>query len=259
VAAALLQGIIGLEVARGTLGEKLTLRQLWSLARGRIGALIGWSFLSAGVALVGVFIVVFAVVLVTMSAGDAAIVVGVLLGIVAAIGLAVVLFWVGTRLSLVPSAIVLERLSLLAAVRRSWNLTIGYFWRTLGIQLLIALMVGIATSIVTTPIVLITTIVSTLSNPLGDPAMTDSTVFVIFVVTTVLSALIGAVTAIISAASTSLIYLDLRIRKEGLDLDLIRFVEGRQTGDTTLPDPYLARSAPTVTTPMPDASESPWA
>ena len=48
VAAGILQGIISLEVSRATLGEKLRLRGLWRLAKGRIGALFGWSFLLLG-------------------------------------------------------------------------------------------------------------------------------------------------------------------------------------------------------------------
>jgi hypothetical protein len=60
------------------------------------------------------------------------------------------------------------------------------------------------------------------------------------ILTTVVTSLVGAVTAIISSASTSLIYIDLRMRKEGLDLDLVRFVEARQGGDNSVADPYRA-------------------
>jgi hypothetical protein len=59
----------------------------------------------------------------------------------------------------------------------------------------------------------------------------------------VLSALISAITSIISSATSSLLYIDLRIRKEGLDLELIRFVEARQSGDSSLPDPYAPTAA----------------
>ena len=43
----------------------------------------------------------------------------------------------------------------------------------------------------------------------------------------------------VQSAATALIYLDLRIRREGLDLELARFVEAKQSGDQAVPDPYL--------------------
>ncbi|MDQ1552650.1 MAG: hypothetical protein QOD50_2072, partial [Actinomycetota bacterium] len=36
-----------------------------------------------------------------------------------------------------------------------------------------------------------------------------------------------------------------RIRKEGLDLALMRFVDARQAGNADVPDPYLPTSNPT--------------
>jgi hypothetical protein len=44
---------------------------------------------------------------------------------------------------------------------------------------------------------------------------------------------------------TALIYIDLRMRKEGLDLQLMRFVDARQAGNADVPDPYLPASIPT--------------
>ena len=44
------------------------------------------------------------------------------------------------------------------------------------------------------------------------------------------------------SSATALLYIDLRMRKEGLDLELVRFVEARQAGDTSVPDPYLPRT-----------------
>jgi len=56
---------------------------------------------------------------------------------------------------------------------------------------------------------------------------------------TVVTVAFGAIGAVVQSAATALIYLDLRIRKEGLDLELARFVEARQSGNQTAPDPYL--------------------
>ncbi|WP_213814307.1 hypothetical protein [Glaciihabitans sp. dw_435] len=274
IAAAVLQGIISLEVARGTLGEKLNFPGLWRLARGRVGVLIGWSLLLFVIALIALVVLVFVSVAIAVAGGSStSIAVGVLLGIGGLLGLAVVAVWIGTRVSLVPSILVLERLPLRAAVIRSWTLTTGYFWRTFGIQALVSVMVSVASQIVLTPVALIGGIVVYLSNPNGDPTASDSSFFVLLVITTVFSTLIGAVTSIITSATSALLYIDLRMRKEGLDLDLARFVEARQSGVGTQPDPYLAHvdraaagmQSPTAGGPtgVPDQgatppSDSPW-
>ncbi len=262
-ALAVLQGIISLEVARGTLGEKLRFRGLWQLTKGRIGALIGWAALSTsvvGVAVggVGVGIVVFAI-----SLGDTlGIVVGILLGLLALLAFAALGVWLGTKFSLVPSALVLERAPFRLALRRSWSLTRGYFWRTFGIQALVSIIISVVSSIVTTPIVFLAGIAGVLMNPNGDADATIQMFFATIAISNVFSALISAVTSVVSSATSALLYIDLRMRKEGLDLELSRFVEARQTGDTTVSDPYLrARDDVRTTSAQPDAApaNSPWA
>ena len=58
------------------------------------------------------------------------------------------------------------------------------------------------------------------------------------VLASIVTSIVGAIGSVIQSAAVSLLYLDLRMRKEGLDLELVRFVEARQTGHE-LPDPYL--------------------
>jgi hypothetical protein len=244
VADALLLGIITLEVARGTLGEKLPLSGLWRRARGRIWALVGWSAAIGGVGLVGVLVVAVAIGLLIATGGTAGIVIGVLLGILAFFAAIVLAAWIGTKLSLVPSVLLLEHARLGTAIRRSWTLTRGYFWRTFGIELLVALIVGVASWVVLLPVTVVIGVITLSTQTSVESAPSDQTTFITFTVTTVLSAIVGAITAIISTSATSLIYIDLRIRKEGLDLELMRFVDGRETGSTDLPDPY----APSQTT-----------
>jgi hypothetical protein len=243
VGIAILQGIISIEVARGTIGDKLTFAQLWSRAKGRVGVLVGWSLLVLVV--VGVIFGVMTAVIVLLFVSDttAGVVAGALLIVAVVFGGAVLAAWLTTRLSLVPSVLMIERLTLGAAIRRSWSLTVGFFWRTFGIQLLVAVIVGVATQVVLVPVTVGITLVSTLGNPNADPTALDNSALLAVVITSVLSALIGAVTAIISSATSALIYIDLRIRKEGLDLALIRYVETRQGGDESLPDPYAPVAA----------------
>jgi len=238
VAQALLQGVISIEVSRATLGEKLTLRQLFEIGRGRWWALIGWT------ALLGVIILVAFAVLIGLSIGffafgdPIAIVGGIILLLVGILGLIVVTVWIATMLAFVPASIVIERLPIGAAVRRSWRLVRGAFWRILGTLLLITVMVNIAVSVVTTPIQLVATFAAPLVNPAGQ-IETDLTVFfALNLVVIGITAVVGAIGAVLTTAATSLLYIDRRMRTEGLDLELQRHVELRASGAAGA-DPYL--------------------
>ena len=63
------------------------------------------------------------------------------------------------------------------------------------------------------------------------------------VLTIFIALVVGAVTAVIQSATTALIYIDLRMRKEGLDLDLQAYVESATGADQRVADPYLAPGA----------------
>jgi hypothetical protein len=241
IAQALLQGIISIEVSRATLGEKLTLRQLFALGRGRWGALIGWT------ALLSVAILVAFLILIGLSFGffvlgdPAAIVGGVLLLIFGTLGLAVVSIWIATMLAFVPAGIVIERLSIGAAARRSWQLVRGSFWRIFGVIALVTVMVNIAAGVVTTPIQLVTTFAAPLVNPAGQ-LEADLTLFVVLnIITIAITAVVGAIGAVLITSATSLLYIDRRIRTEGLDLELQRYVELRTSGAVGA-DPYRTDS-----------------
>ena len=245
VAQALLQGIISLEVSRATLGEKLTLRQLFDLGRGRWWALIGWT------ALLGAVVMAALAVLIGLSLGffvvgdPLAIAGGVVVLLIGVLGLIVVSVWIGTMLAFVPAAIVIERLPLGTAVRRSWRLVRGGFWRILGTLLLVAVMVNIAASVVTTPFQLAATFAAPLVNPAGE-VETDLTVFLALnLVVVAITAVVGAIGAVLTTAAASLLYIDRRMRTEGLDLELQRHVELRATGAAGT-DPYRAAPHPTA-------------
>lgn len=243
---AILEGIVTQEVARGTVGERLPLRALWSRSRGRILVLIGWAAAEVGVLFL-VVVILGGVIALLVSTGGAGVGFGILIGVVGVLAVLILGAWIGTRLSLVPSVLILERLTLGKAIRRSWGLVRGFFWRTFGIQLLTAVMIGIAGAIALTPFTIILGIIFGISHPTGQTAAGGSLVSITTasqMVTTIINALITTITAIVSTSVTALIYIDLRIRKEGLDLTLMRFVDARQAGATEVPDPYLPPAPP---------------
>ena len=240
VASAFLQGVMVVDIATGTVGDRLGFGALWKRAAKRIGPLIGWTLLIALALVVAVAFLVLVVVL-AASVSTTGLVVGIVIALVLGLGLVVIGAWVGVKLALVPSVIVLEQAGIRQAVARSWRLTDGFFWRTFGVLLLVAVILNFAAQVVVQPV----SIVGTLLGIVIDPNATGTylTITIITtVVTTVLSLLIGAITAVVQAALVAVIYIDLRMRKEGLDLELQRFVERREAGEPS-DDPYRAPAA----------------
>ncbi|WP_105035842.1 glycerophosphoryl diester phosphodiesterase membrane domain-containing protein [Cryobacterium aureum] len=241
IASALLQAVIVVEVARATLGEKLRLGALWRKAATRLWPLVLWTVLLAVALFIGVAVVIGIVVLLISVGGTAGFVAGVLVGIFGGLLLAAVSAFLYTKTSVVPSLIVLEKLSVRASVVRSWSLTRGYFWRTLGVLLLIGLIVQVITQIISMPVSLLMGIGASLIDPNG--ALTEQTTYIITALSLIVAIPVAAVAAVVQSAAIALIYLDLRMRKEGLDLELARYVESAAQGGD-VPDPYLVPAAP---------------
>ncbi|WBU37810.1 hypothetical protein [Homoserinibacter sp. YIM 151385] len=262
IVTALVQGVVSLEVASGTLGERLRLAGLWRRIRGRVGALIGWTLLISGAAIVALVLIGVIVALPAIFGGGIGAVVTAFLvaGVIALLLVSGV--WLGTRLSMVPSSIVVERLPLRRAVARSWTLTQGYFWRTFGIILLVAAIYSVASQVISAPVSLLGGMAGGLLGSTEDPTTLIVLFIVIYAVTIILSVLVSAVGIVVQSATAALLYLDLRMRKEGLDLELIRVVEERQAG-RPVADPYAAREdgplpADPAAQPV-QPSGSPWA
>lgn len=264
-ATAMLQALIIVEISRGTLGERLTFGQAWARARSRLGAIVGYGALLIIAIVVAITLVFVLLGLVTAGLATSAgttnssnigASIAVILGgelLVFLVG-GVLWAWLGTKLAFVPSAIVLERLSVRAAIVRSWTLTRGFFWRTFGILILVYAMVYIATQIITVPVQAIVGLGGGLLDPTGvtssDPQAYLAPLAITFVLLYAVIAFVSSIGMVVESATTALLYLDLRMRKEGLDLELSRFVEARQTG-ADVPDPYLPRGAVPAAPPIP--------
>jgi len=239
VALALVQGVLMLEIQRATLGEKLKLKQLWRRARGRIGALIGWVLLLTVALLVALAVLAVLIVLLTML-GTVGIALAVVVGIFGGLGLLALGAWLGTKVSLVPSVLMGERSTLREAISRSWRLTDGYFWRTFGIQLLVSVILSVAMQVITVPIQLVAPMAVFLIDPNGTGGpVAIVAVVAIYLVSLLIVLVMSSVVLVVQSAATGLIYIDLRMRKEGLDLDLARYVEEVGAGQNP-PDPYRA-------------------
>ena len=243
VVTAIVEAIVTVQVASSTLGARLRLGGLWRRLRGRRGAVIGWAALTAAAAVLAVGVVTLGLVGIGLT-GSAGVGIAVLLGLLLGAGLVVVFIWLWVKLGFVPAAIVLERTSIRVSMQRSWRLTTGAFWRTFGIRLLVLVMVGVATQIITTPITLVFSLGGAVLQPNGSPeSALTGTLLVSTIVSQGVTAIISAVGLVLSTSTTALLYLDQRMRQEGLDLDLARFVERRAAGEQGLADPYLPKPA----------------
>ncbi|SDZ41727.1 glycerophosphoryl diester phosphodiesterase membrane domain-containing protein [Herbiconiux ginsengi] len=236
-ASALLQAVLVVEVARGTLGEKRRLGELWKAAFRRILPLTGWYALIAAALVVVLGLIVLAI-FAASALGDAGIVLAVLAGVFLSLGSVVLAVWLGVKFSMVPCIIVLERVGVFAAMRRSWKLTTGNFWRTFGVMALVYLILSTASQLLSVPFQFLLPIAVGLIDPnnTGSGLIGAGALYLLFLAFTVV---LSAVTSVVQAATVAVIYIDLRMRTEGLDIELARFVESRQVGDDSWPDPYL--------------------
>ncbi len=220
-ATVVLNGLLVRVVAEAVLGRRTTAGQAWTATRGRLLRLAGLMLLDLVVVTLLLGLPVAVGVLVGVSAGaGAGFGVGVPLLVLA---VAAVAFVQVRYFQLAAPALVLERIGVFASLRRAGRLSRGQFWRILGITLLTGLVVGIVGQVISIPLALVGTI-----GPLVFPGTGGA---LLLVLSSYLSQiLVGALTTPFTSAVTALLYVDQRIRKEGLDVELIAASQRPPTG-----------------------------
>jgi membrane-anchored glycerophosphoryl diester phosphodiesterase (GDPDase) len=232
-----LQGFVVVDVAGAVLGTKSTLRELWRRVRRYIWPLMAWSLLVFLAGILALAVIAGVVLLGTIGSNDG-LIVSIPIAIVLGLGFFVLSVWVGVKVSLLPSTLVLERLRLWAALRRSWSLTGGHFWRTLGVQFLITVIISVVSQVVAVPLSLLP-LLGFVVDPNGSTGAAAGISIVSSILSVVVSLIVGAITSIVISAAVALIYIDLRMRKEGLDLVLQAHAENPDSDD----DPYAPGAA----------------
>lgn len=231
----IVQGIVVTEVAHAAVAERLTLGALWRQVKPIAWRLIGYSFLVILVLVATFAIVATGVVALSAAVGPAAFV---LLLVILPVAI-VVTWWLMIKLLLVPAAIILEHATIGRALSRSWTLTRGRFWSSLGVIFLISMVFGFVAQAVSIPFSLLGSGLGTIIAPTGAPEPTAIIgIIATGLVTQVVTLLIQSVAVVVQSTATAIIYIDCRMRHEGLDLDLLTYVERRDAGATDLPDPY---------------------
>jgi hypothetical protein len=191
---------------------------LWQRTRGRIWALIGLWLLLMAASIGGMLLLLAPGLLVFVLNGPAVagallLVVGVLLALVVYLALFYG-FW-----ALAPPALLLENLSVVGALRRSWRLVRRSFWRVLGIMLLTTVLVGFLSGVISVPFAILSSLVGLLEDR---PYESFPLTLLQLLVSQLGSVMSGAVLYPLTAAVTALLYIDLRMRTEGLDVELMR-------------------------------------
>ena len=219
----ILTGMLTSVIGRGVLGRQVSIAEAWQVARPRLAAVLGALFLGALIVMaLYIPLVVLVIILVTAHTGAAGVAIG-LLGFVLTLFVTVGV-WV--LLSLTPAAVVLERLGPWRGLRRSWQLVRGSFWRVLGILLLTVIVIIVASLVLQIPFYAIEAVTGGGIAAVGKASTTS------LLVGTVASIIVGTITRPLLAGVTVLLYLDMRMRKEGLDLVLQQAALGRPlTGD----------------------------
>jgi hypothetical protein len=233
---AAMQGVVAADIGYAALGVKPTLRMLWRKMAPSFWRLAGFASLSA-VAVFGLFAIVAGIIaaFVAGGLGGSAELVGVVVLVVILIVLAAIpLFvWLTTKLLLVPSILVLERARFRDALVRSWRLTRGRFWVAFGVTFLINLIMGVAMQVVSIPSTLLSTLLTPVIAPTGAVEPTAIVGFVLAILAPqILILIIQAIAAVVQSTGAALVYLDCRMRYEGLDQTLIAYVERRDLGWT---------------------------
>ena len=215
-ATTVLTGVLILSVSRSVIGQQTSVAETWQRARPQIWRLLLLTLLVTLIVAIGPALWIGAIV------GAAALEqtgLAVLLFFVGLLGMVAWAAWISTRTLLSTPALMLEKLGVIAGLTRGWRLSRGSFWRLLGIYLLTTIIVGVVASIIVGPASMIATFVSL--NPFSDPLA--------LAITGVGSILGSVLTTPFTAAVVALLYIDTRIRREGLDVELTRAAEASAT------------------------------
>lgn len=223
IASQVLSGLIVRVVAEAALGTKMSIGEAWAATRPQLLRLIGLGLviglITGAVTVIPIGLAVF-LGLNTGSVGAA--VFFVLVGFGAAL---VLLLLVTVKVVLAPAALVLEELGVGAALRRGWRLTgeSSPFWRVFGIHLLTVIIVGIVSAVIS-GILVVPFVLGVGIDEVGGATATS----------VALEAVVGVVTSALFtpffAGVICLLYLDQRIRREGLDITMMAEAQRRFYG-----------------------------
>ena len=235
LATVLLSGLIVVAVSRSVLGRVASSKEVWERTKSKFLPLIGLNIITSIIS--GLMMIIGIAVFFALLAGvastaktDREFLQDLSIVLVGLFILMVISTLVGSYLSIkfivASPAMVLENLGVFAAIGRSWSLTRGNFWRLFGINILTAIITSIVAGIfggIAGALGAIFVVVGS-SSPEDVIASLNTTYILTMVMSTIAQLLILPFTSSVNA----LLYIDLRMRKEGLDVELRNAVAEQQ-------------------------------
>ena len=235
LATVLLSGLIVVAVSRSVLGRVASSKEVWERTKSKFLPLIGLNIITSIIS--GLMMIIGIAVFFVLLAGVASTaktdreflqdlgisLVGLLILMVVS---ALVSYYLSIKFSVASPAMVLENLGVFAAIGRSWSLTRGNFWRLFGINILTAIITSMVAGIfvgIADALGAIFIVVGS-SSPEDVIASLNTTYILVMVMSTIAQLLILPFTSSVNA----LLYIDLRMRKEGLDVELRNAVAEQQ-------------------------------
>lgn len=235
LATVLLSGLIVVAVSRSVLGRVASSKEVWERTKSKFLPLIGLNIITSIIS--GLMMIIGIVVFFVLLASAASTAktdreflqdLGVSLVdlLILMVISALVSSYLSIKFSVASPAMVLENLGVFAAIGRSWSLTRGNFWRLFGINILTAIITFMVAGIfggIAEALGAIFIVVGS-SSPEDMIASLNTTYILIMVMSTIAQLLILPFTSSVNA----LLYIDLRMRKEGLDVELRNAVAEQQ-------------------------------
>lgn len=215
VAGLVLTGALISVVGRAVRGQDVSTSEVWSAVRPRLAALLGLALLTGLIVLTPLAMGIVVAAVLAAGAGPATL----LVGIPVALAGAAASVYLYIRLSLAPPAVVLERASVRQAMRRSAVLVTGSWWRIFGILVLSLVITLIVGGIIGVPIGILGLLL---------PGDSGGTAFLVS--QQVGAGLASVLVAPFSSAVGALLYVDRRMRAEGLDVALRAAVDPGAAG-----------------------------
>ncbi|MFC3994919.1 hypothetical protein ACFOVU_03275 [Nocardiopsis sediminis] len=230
VGTAVLTGLLAAVVGLAVLGRRLSAGEAWAAVRPRLGAVLGVALL---LLLLGVasFALLFGVVAGAVGLGVAGVDIWICIvaGLLGVLAWAAVNVWIYVRTSLAMPVTVLERVGPGGSLARSWRLTRRGWWRVFGILLLSSFLGNMVASVLSGPFSVIAAVAGVVENRFVADTIYAAAIFLGSMVA-------GTITNPFVTGVTTLLYVDLRMRREGLDL---RLQAAAQSGADAGPEIYL--------------------
>ncbi|MGW6919041.1 DUF7847 domain-containing protein [Kitasatospora sp. NPDC054939] len=209
--------LLTMVVSRAVLGRSATIGDAWRDARPRLLQLTGLTLLTALI-LFGVILLGFSPALGYALAGAGEPAITALLIVVGLLSIPVAV-WLWIQLSLAAPALMLEKQGVLTALSRSRRLVRGSWWRLFGLNVVTQVMVALAAFIIAIPFTVIGTVI-------GYDDLMDASTDALPVPVLIGAAIAGVISATVTIPFTGtigvLLYIDQRIRREALDIELAR-------------------------------------